>query len=263
MKIIVFFWAIALAFAISSCNGTNDPNPDQTFLLVKDSTYYPLSSASSTEVRLFAYNSNKKLVRVQYRWGTNTYFGQRDTIIYNANGQVSMVLTHYFQPTAIILLQANTYSYTNGILTSVNEVSTNPNQSYDRTRTFTYTNEKLSAQTVVYASGTPVDDGPGDLTNIVFVGNNVSTGVLDGKDPVTVTVDLTAPNPYYGLNFDSKDFINMFCQNNILKAYKTNTPLSLLENCSYTYSNGRVASISHIKDVNSDESVSILTYGGF
>ncbi len=122
-----------------------------------------------------------------------------------------------------------------------------------------YTSGKLSAQTLVYTTGTG-GGGPSDITSIVFNGNNMSTANLTGIGAVTITSSTTAPNPYYGLNFNTDDFLNMFNQNNILQVYLTATTTQLFVNNTFTYADGRVANIT---DATSNPAyVTTLTYVG-
>ena len=61
---------------------------------------------------------------------------------------------------------------------------------------------------------------------------------------ITATNDLTAANPYYGLYNDGTDFINLFNQNNMLKAQDNSATPNILANNSYSYNNGRVSRIT-------------------
>jgi hypothetical protein len=222
---------------------TPTPTPAVVYGISKDSTYD--GTANNTQVRLFTYNSGKKLVRVQYKQGTSTTYGNKDTLIYNGSGQLSKVESTSKNGT-VTVTSTNTYNYTSDLLTSVNENGSNSNGAFIRTRTFTYSGGKLSGQAVTYSSGSGGSGGPENITSIVFSGNNMSSADLTGNGNITFTSETTAPNPYYGLNLRSDDFINNFNQNNITKGYLTATPTMILLNNTYTYADGRVATITDI-----------------
>jgi hypothetical protein len=246
-KLILSVALFAIAFASCKKKETTTPDepttttgsttggtPSTVFLISRDSTSN--GTTTNDQVRKFEYNSSKKLLRVWYKQGTGA-FNSRDTVVYNTSGHVSKV--ERFNTGSSVASTSNVYNYVAGVLTTVNETGNN-GAPFVRTRTFTYTAGKLSAQTIVYTTGA-VSGGPSDITNIVFNGNNMSTANLTGIGAVTLTSSTTAPNPYYGLNFNTDDFINMFNQNNILQAYLTATPAQMFENSTYTYLNGRVA----------------------
>ena len=146
------------------------------------------------------------------------------------------------------LWRTNTYTYTSGLLTSVNEVGTNDSGAYTRNRAYTYNGNKLATQSLIYSVGVAeANGGPENIDSIVYSGNNFHTAYLiDMSTAVTLTFDQTAANPYYGLNFDSDDFLDMFNPNNLTEAYATATPSTIFANNTYTYSSGRVATITDI-----------------
>jgi hypothetical protein len=187
------------------------------------------------QVRKFEYNSSKQLVRVSYKSGTSINYDYRDTIYYNTSGQVSKV-ENYLTGNSVAQ-STDVFNYVAGVLTSVTESSSN----YLRTRTFTYASGKLSAQTVTYTSGNNTG-GIENINSIIFTGNNITSLDLVGYGPTTLTWETTT-NPYYGLNFESSDFINMFCANNIKSAFLTASPTTIFVDNTYTYASGRVATI--------------------
>lgn len=249
---------IAFSISISSCkkddkNSSNSPVPTTKTVISMDSSYN--GNVNETQVRYFDYNSSKKLVKVSYKWGTNTSINEYDTVYYNTSGQVSKVERINVNTSSVI--ETSIFNYTSGILSSVNETGTNNNGPFVRTRNFTYTSGKLSALSVTYTTGSGTGE-PEDFTGIVFTGNNMTSADLTGIGNVTVTFETTALNPYYGLNYEPSDFINMFCQNNILKAYVTALPTIVFVDNTYTYSNGRVATI--VDASNSPSRTTVLTY---
>lgn len=252
MKSKLILSSLVIGALFSSCKkeettpdpGTGGGTPTTTYLISTDSTTD--GNVSNTQVRAFTFNSSKKVVKVKYKYGTSTTFDSYDTVSYNTSGQVSKV--EQFNIGNSIASETNTYNYTTGQLTSVNESGTNSNGAYVRTRTFSYTSGKITAQTVVYTTGSGTGE-PENITSIGYTGNNMTSASIDIGGtiyPVTVTYDLTAGNPYYGLNYDASDFINMFSQNNILKAYVTAIPTQIFADFSYTYTNGRVATYTDV-----------------
>jgi hypothetical protein len=218
--------------------GSTTGTPVLTYFVSKDSASN--GTVANNRVRKFEYNSSKKLIRVWYKQGTSTTYNSRDTVQYNGSGQISKV--ERFNTGSSIASASYVYNYVAGVLTTVNETGNNGSP-FARTRTFTYTAGKLSAQTIVYITGAG-GGGPSDITSIVFNGNNMSTANLTGIGAVTITSSTTSPNPYYGLNFNIDDFLNMFNQNNILQVYLTATPTQLFVNNTFTYADGRVATIT-------------------
>ena len=251
----------AFIFSCKKKDTTPDPNtggggtPAPTYVISKDSTYD--GTANNTQVRIFEYNSNKKLVKVKQKYGTMAAFNNWDTIIYNNSGQVAKVESYTSGLSAA--QKTCTYTFTGGYLANVVEAGKNDSGAYVRTRNFTYVSGKLSAVSLTYTTGK--DDkngGPSNMTAIVFNGNNISSADLTGYGVVTITSDLTAANPYYGLYFDSEDFINLFNQNNILKAYLAATPTQIFVDNTYTYADGRVATV--VDASQSPARTTVITY---
>ena len=241
MKSKLFILGIIIIASISSCKKddkktNNTPGSTVTTVLSIDST----TDGTNIWVKYFDYNSSKKLAKVSYKWGGGATVSEYDTIYYNVSGQISKVETYNVSTSALI--GACIYNYTSGVLSSTVETGTNGNGAYERTRTFTYTSGKVSAINVVYTTGAGSGE-PENFSNVVFTGNNITSADLTGFGNVTVTYETTATNPYFGLNYDPSDFINMFCQNNILKAYLTLLPTQIFVDNTYTYANGRVSTI--------------------
>ena len=216
--------------------------PSLTYVLTKDSSY---SNNNNQYVKKFDYNSSKKLVKVSYKYGSSTSYTDYDTIYYNSSGKVSKVESYYAGNS--VPVSVNTYNYTSDVLTSVHETGVNNNGAYDRTRTFTYSGGKLATQTVAYTTGSSGDGGPENIASVVYTGNNITSADLTGMGLVTLTWETTAKNPYYGLNYQSDDLLSMFCQDNALKVYMTSDPTQVFMDRSYTYADGRVATITEVQ----------------
>lgn len=253
MKRIIILSLTLLSLLTTSCKKkettpeetpTTTGSPTLTYLIGKDSVPTVTSGTVTTDglVRKFEYNSAKKLVRVWYKSGTNVTYNSRDTVYYNGSGQVSKVERYHTGSSTV--QESKIYNYTSGVLASVNETGTNSNGAYVRTRIFSYTSGVLSAQTVTYTSGSSDGGGVDNFTSAVFSNGNLVALNITGVGAVTATYATTAPNPYYGLNYDPEDLINMFCSHNILQAYPNSNPTSYFVDNTYTYLNGRVATIS-------------------
>ena len=279
MKTKILYVALVLSALATSCSkdssspeptptggGGGTPPPTTTYVIAKDSSFN--GNDNDTRVRVFNFNSNKKLVTVKYKYGTNLDYYTTDTISYNASGKVSKVETYNFgNPTPE---KSNIYNYSGtGELTSINESGLdNGSGPYVRTRSFTYSGGKLSGQNVTYISGNaPNDGGPEAINSILYSGNNMSSASMyfdmgSGLQwyPITLTSSTTASNPYYGLNYESDDFLNMFNPNNILKVYLTQSPTIIFVDYSYTYANGRVA--SYVDNSRSPVRTTIISYQG-
>ena len=232
--------AAFFTFSIFSCK-KKSTGTSCTTLIVKDSSV----SNSTTTVRTFKYNTDKKLVKVTYSYknGNNTST-EFDTIMYSTPTQISMVKRYRYTGGIPTVFETNTYTYTGGVITNVNEVGINTNGAYNRNRVFTYTNNVISDMTVTYNSGSNSGE-PLHIRNIVVRNGNLASGFLvDESADITIETSLTAPNPYYGLFFESRNFLDFFCQNNVTAIYPTSMPNNKIEDNSYTYSSGRVATIT-------------------
>lgn len=230
---------LALMLAVTACQ-KDDETTSSTYVISKDSTYN--GNANQTMVRLYEYNSSKKLIRVQYKIGTSSTYEAHDTIYYDGNGRVSKVET-YVNGT-IEAWTVAVYSYTSGLLSSVYEVGRNDNGAYSLTRTFTYSGGKLSTLSTAYAIGSSPNGPPDNFTEVTFTGNNITSVNQTGQGVITATYDVTASNPYYGLNYKTDYFINLFSQNNILKAYLVSNPTKVFVDNAYTYIDGRVSTVT-------------------
>lgn len=240
--------AAILALIFTSCSKKNETVTTTTpttsakvFLIAKDSSYS--TDPSQTRVQLFEFNASKKLVKVKKKFGTSGTFNFYDSIYYNADGKISKVVG--WEIGKVNENNILTYIYAGNNLTKVNSKGTNSDAStYEANTNYTYTaagkifsikNEKVTG-TVQNAGDIP------DLDSISFTGDNLTGGkiFLQGFSVgVIITYDLTAVNPYYGLNL-ANDFISMFSKNNALKAYAVIDPSSPLVNNTYTYENTRV-----------------------
>lgn len=277
MKTKIIFSVLALGALISSCKkeetttaitktvttNTVTVNPNLTYLISKDSSHYG-GSAGNSKVRLFEYNNSKKLVRVKYKNGTAKTYSDYDTIYYNNAGQISKVETY---ATGSVTAKAiNVYHYTADFLTTVDETGTNGNGAYVRTRTFAGSGKVVSEMTVEYTTGSGPNtlESPDGISSVQFSSNNISSlsSTSEGPYYIVVTADKTAPNPYYGLNYKSDDFFNMFNPNNILKMVLAGS--TTIADYSYTYANGRVSSISNAITTSTriDDLVTDITYKG-
>jgi YD repeat-containing protein len=224
-----------------TASGTTTPTP--TYLIYKDSAITTQTGSSpSTEVRKFSYNSSKKLVKVEHKNLPSASYTEFDTLIYNGSGQLITVKNYSVGNT--VAHQTSTVSYNgSGQLTSIVQVDMNTSITFS----YTYTSGKITG----IIAGDPSTNGV-TISNIVYNGDNVVSLIFNG-DPTTATFETTAANPYYGLNFDPFDFVNMLNKNNMLMAYSTADPTSIIQNTKYTYLDGRVATSV---DVSVDDSVS-------
>jgi YD repeat-containing protein len=241
MKKNLLLSAVLMAALFTSC-GTKDettPTPTAsgtttttpTYLIYKDSVITTKTGSSSTEVRKFLYNSSKKLIKVEHKNLPSASYTEFDTLIYNGSGQLITVKNYSVGNT--VAHQTSTVSYNgSGQLTSVVQLNT-PNSI--TTFSYTYTSGKITG----IIAGNPSTNGV-TISNIVYNGDNVVSLIFNG-DPTTATFETTAANPYYGLNFDPFDFVNMLNKNNMLMAYSTADPTSIIQNTKYTYVDGRVA----------------------
>ncbi|MFO0321281.1 MAG: hypothetical protein ACK504_02505 [Bacteroidota bacterium] len=258
-KFILTLTVLSLVFA--SCkkketdtpaDPTPTPTPSPTYVISKDSTV----EGSSIRVGVYEYNSSKKLVRVKYKLGASTNYTVRDTVIYNANGQVSQVNT--LATGSLTPLATSNYSYNGNLLTSVNETVTDGGSPYVRTRSYTYTAGLLSTISVNYSVGSPSPGKPENFTAIAFLGGNISSANLTAVGALTFSTSTAAPNPYYGLNFRSDDILNNFNQNNVLSVFVTASPSTIIISYTYTYADGRVITINESKPLNPNRVTTIL-----
>ncbi|MFL5728612.1 MAG: hypothetical protein ACJ75J_03900, partial [Cytophagaceae bacterium] len=230
---------------ISCKKKKEDPTPAGptcSNLLTNDTITYS-GSQTGTEYRKYIYNASKQLTKIEYTYSPSLVYSAFDTIIYNG-GKIDSVNTYNIgnsTPKA-----TNAYMYTSGILTSVSETGSNSNGAFVRTRTYTYTSGKISAMTVAYGATGSAGSGPENFNNIVFTNGNISSADLGASFGGTATVvsDVTAPNPFLGLNNDPTDIVAMFSANNPTSAYSNLAPGSPFFTRTYTYANGRVKTMT-------------------
>jgi hypothetical protein len=240
-------------FLISACKKKNDPVPQSSLckaLIAQEDIVFTGSSPVVAKY-VYKYNSNNKLVKIEYNY--NGLFTGYDSIIYNANNEI-VTLSSYSNNTPSVAQRTMAYTYTNGMITKINEVgvsdSTGP---YDVDWDFTYVSGVLYSVIPVMNIGSL--PGADTITSIVFVNGNISS--VDVKalgGAFTVVSETTAPNPYYGLNNDF-DIFKMFNTNNVTSVYPDSSPSTPLESNSYTYLNGRVHTITE-----EDGTVITITY---
>jgi hypothetical protein len=240
----IAFSAIVITFI--SCSkasvATTGNTADSTYFISQDSS---AQNGTNEQIRVFLYNSSNQLIKVKYRSGGNATFWGYDTISY-VNNYPSKLLTYNTgttNPTDTALL----YYSQAGLLDSISE---NGGQgSYSDSHAFFYSGNDLDSTLTHTYYGSNNNGGPTAIARIVFTSNNLSSGIayISGvPTPVTLTADLTAANPYYGLVFKNAidNFIGFFDHNNALKAYPTLSPSTLFNNTTYTYANGMVATIT-------------------
>lgn len=249
MKKNLFISAALISALFTSCKKedeaapttTTNTTPTLTYLISLDSTT-STDINQSTKVRKFTYNSSKKLIKVEYKYMPNSTYTNFDTLIYNVNGTLACVYNY-----SVGNNTANStyvlYYNGSGQLTTVDETgtdySTTPNVAFAKTHMFTYTSGKITSMLSEYTSGANGNTND-TITNIVYNGDNMASLVYN-NNPVTATTSTTALNPYFGLGFDPTDFVNHINKNNMLQAYLTSDPTQIVEDNSYTYADGRVA----------------------
>ena len=245
--------ALVIAFSLGGCKKdktTENTTPSKVYLLSKDST----ASTGSNYVKKYYYNSSKKLVKINYYYlGTLSQF---DTLIYNTDGTVQKVNSYnVYLPT--IPYETKTYTFTSGNITTVVETGTNNNGSYSRTRTFTYSASYPQTMTVVYSSGAG-EGNPENFTDMVYTNGNITSAHLTGYGPVVATTDLTAANPYLGMNVETDQIDVLFNKNNMTQARLDTLTNEVFFTRTFTYANGRLATIHSVE--NSSTYDTWLTY---
>lgn len=262
MKKSLFISAALIGALFTSCKKedeetpatTNTPTtPTTTYLISMDSTTSS-DVSQSTRVRKFSYNSNKKLIKVEYKYLPSSTYTNYDTLVYNSTGQLVTINNYSVgnttTPNKTYGLNYNGSAQISTVDESGLDYSTSPATTYAKVHTYSYTSGKITGMTSVYTLGANGNSND-TITNITYTGNNIST-LIYNNNAITATVDLTAPNPYYGLGLDPTEFIDMANKNNILQAYLTADPTMILVNQTHTYANGRLATST---DTEVDDSV--------
>lgn len=249
MKKSLFISAALIGALYTSCKKEDDPAPTTTgggtttpaltYLIDKDSSTSSNVSHTTT-VRKFTYNSSKRLIKVEYKYVPDLTYSNFDTLIYNSSGQLTSVINTVNGTSFGISYNGSAQITT--VMEDGYDNSTSPSTLYTRVHTFTYTAGKITGMMSEYTSGANGNSND-TITNIVYSGNNIAS-LIYNNTPVTAETSTTAANPYYGLAFDPSDFINMINQNNLTKAYMTSDPTQILAQASYTYANGRVATVT-------------------
>jgi hypothetical protein len=248
-KNVYFSFAVLVTLVLSisfvSCKKDSETDTSSTvtkvYLLYKDSTV----STSYTYVREYLYNSSKKLSKVMtYLQGTlYTY----DTLMYNVDGTINIVNTYStYYPT--IPIATKTYTHTSGKITSILETGSNANGAYSRTRTFTYSTSGYPQNTLVVYSLGSSESNPENFSNMVYVNGNIVSAHLTGIGPVVATTDVTAANPYLGMNIETESIDKLFNKNNMTQARLDTLTNDVFFTSSFTYANGRVATIHRVDD---------------
>ncbi len=256
----VFIIAV-LTLAIFSCkkdkNETTNTVPAKVYLLTEDSIVN--QTYSSKNVRQFIYNSSKKLVKIEYTTPPQTAYSQFDTLIYNTDGTLHIVNTCLAAFPAYPYA-TKTYTWTSGKITSIVETGNN-GSAYTRTRAYIYsTSGYPSSMTVTYTTGSGTGE-PETFTNLVYANGNLTNARLEGFGPAVATTDLTAANPYLGMNVYTDNLDLMFNKNNLTLARLDTVPNTVFVTKTYTYSNGRVATIHTVDQYGTSDNW--LTYSEF
>lgn len=254
MKKSLFISAALIGALVTSCKKEEDPAPTTTgggtttpaltYLIYMDSTT-STDVSQNTEVRRFTYNSSKKLIKVEYKYLPSTTYSNFDTLVYNSTGQLvsneNYTIGGSSSPNRSYGLNYNGSAQISTINEGGEDYSTSPSVTYAKVHTLSYTAGKLSGMTSVYTLGANGNSND-TITNIVYSGDNVAS-VIYNNMAITATTSTTAPNPYYGLGLDPSDFIHLVNKNNMLQAYLTADPTLIMQDATYTYANGRVATI--------------------
>lgn len=251
MKKSLFISAALLGVLFTSCKKedeevpatTTTTTPTPTYLISLDSMTSS-DTNESTRVRKFSYNSSKKLIKVEYKYLPSLTYSNYDTLVYSSGGQLVSInnysVGNTVTPNKTYGLNYNGSAQISTVDESGLDYKNSPATPYARLHTYSYTSGKITGMLSVYTLGGNKND---TITNIVYTGNNISS-LIYNNNAITATVDLTAPNPYYGLGLDPTEFIDMANQNNITQAYSTVDPTKIVVNQTYTYANGRVATMT-------------------
>lgn len=234
---------------LGSC-GKDDPDPIEkssdcsgTSVINQENIVY---EDGDSEKRTYYYNTNKKVVKIEYSFNGAAAYSRFDTVIYtNTSSTEIESVKSYTVSNLTTPYKTNTYTYSGGKIVSVNEVGTNT-AAFNRTRSFIYNGEVLSKMKINYSTGTRVTEEIDSITNIVFANGNVTSakihaaGTAGDGQTVNLTYSTVAPNPYLGLNIFVEDPMTMFNANNASAA--TVGGFIPVFSRTYTYTNDRVAS---------------------
>lgn len=223
------------AFFICCENDDNEPSgPIEIVVLDMSIETYSEQDYTSTDTSYYHYNDKGWLVKITYEAGD---YKAWDTIIYN-NNKITNVNRFEEGPEPA---ETYVFTYEGDNVKTVTETYFETQVLY----TYTYEGGKLASFTKTYVVGT-IDQGEVEsITNIVWEDGNMTSldVVMHGSSAINASAEYdTYPNPLPPINPD--DFIRFFCENNMTKAYVTDTPSEVFEENSYTYEDGRVKTIS-------------------
>jgi hypothetical protein len=237
-----------IALTIFGCTKNKDVDPEPTPEPCKDVISQEVTihegSVDDNFKKVLIYNSDRNVVKINYAYGNND-FTRYDTVIYS-NGKISAIKTYSIY-NAQIEEASRTFTFNGDNLISVNDVRSGTD-GYDKTVTYTYNQGVLSAINTVYASGSGDEGNPENISSIVFVDGNLTSAILDGIGAVTIEYDLGGPNPYYGTYIEYEDLISVFSKNNAKKAYLNDSPDSPFFTKSFTFTDGKLATISETNE---------------
>lgn len=275
----LFLSAALIGALFTSCKKEDDEapatttttTPTLTYLISMDSTTSS-DVSRNTEVRKFTYNSSKRLIKVEYKYLPNTTYSDFDTLIYNSSGQLvsneNYSIGGSSSPNRSYGLNYNGSAQISTINEGGEDYSTSPSVTYAKVHTLSYTAGKLTSMRSEYTLGANGNSND-TITNIVYTGDNIASVIFNNM-PITATTSTTAPNPYYGLGVDPSDFVTLANKNNMLQAYLTSDPTLLVQDATYTYANGRVATIVSnewdngvVPNVITSSSTTYITYKGY
>jgi len=262
---------LIIVSGISSCKKKSEtPNPTGSTCVDMISQEYIISKVSGTTdttVAKYFYNSDKKVVQIKYYTAKDVYVSY-DTIVYDNLGQLSNVKSYQVSNLSSPY-RIDNYTYSNGKVVSINETSSDPTNTYDKTTNYTYIGDNLSYDTVIYATGTPYSNEILAAKSIVYTGNDISTANVyikgNGWQNITLSYDDKA-NPYYKRFFPQDIITSIFNVNNLTGVtatiYINNFPFSqqIITN-SYTYdSNGKIITTSTTSALSTDTQSKTITY---
>ncbi len=163
-------------------------------------------TSSYTDSSFYTYNAAKKIIKIVKNSGWS-----KDTILYNASGNISAVNAYQNN----VLYSSILYNYTGGNLTT----SVKTRGAYTTTTTMTYTSGSLPSS-IVMTTNDPNEQAM-SILNIVWINGNFATGTIDWGFPgmqweVTVSNDDKNNLDRFDYPNTGGDFINYFNKNNML-----------------------------------------------